>query len=230
MSATLSARSEINRTRRVTAGADAAASPVGFLRRAYDKGRIGVALTCAVMALAAPTALQAATLVVNLRDVVSFGALGNPSNIVSFYDIGANSDVVAFAYNVNVFAQSPSWLSEATIGVTDSNNLDGFHFTPGFSQDAPGVRDYSGSADLTALGLDFRVGADGLLRLEYFEGFDDLASAGDAVLNGTLTFTYNPTSAVPELSTWAMMISGFGIAGVALRRRQHAGAQAGSLA
>ena len=32
----------------------------------------------------------------------------------------------------------------------------------------------------------------------------------------------NPPSAVPEPATWAMMITGFGLAGTALRRRNRA--------
>ena len=43
-------------------------------------------------------------------------------------------------------------------------------------------------------------------------------------IGGTATLTYNYTAAVvaavPEVSTWGMMIAGFGVMGVALRRRR----------
>ncbi|MBY9061427.1 PEPxxWA-CTERM sorting domain-containing protein [Sphingomonas yunnanensis] len=43
----------------------------------------------------------------------------------------------------------------------------------------------------------------------------------------TLTYDYTPFgAAVPEPSTWAMMVLGFGLAGAAIRRRRAAGAPA----
>ena len=45
----------------------------------------------------------------------------------------------------------------------------------------------------------------------------------DGVWNGTLTITYEPTSipgGVPEPATWGLMIAGFGLVGMAARRRK----------
>jgi hypothetical protein len=77
-------------------------------------------------------------------------------------------------------------------------------------------------SDLVASGLDFVVGADGILRVEFAESFDDVPNAADANLSGSLTFIYTPAgaTAVPEPAAWAMMILGVGAVGGALRRRQ----------
>ena len=53
-------------------------------------------------------------------------------------------------------------------------------------------------------------------------------SRGDGSYGGNATFT--PTSSVPELATWGMMILGFGVVGSAMRRQRSstAGYQKGS--
>lgn len=45
-------------------------------------------------------------------------------------------------------------------------------------------------------------------------------TGGDASYSGTLSFAGGIAGAVPEPSTWMMMIMGIGLAGVALRRRR----------
>ena len=54
--------------------------------------------------------------------------------------------------------------------------------SPGVGDDAPGLASYSslGIVDIVGLGFNFQVGADGLLRLEFYEGFDDLTNGIDA--------------------------------------------------
>lgn len=56
---------------------------------------------------------------------------------------------------------------------------------------------------------------DGISGFWYGSGISDSASYGD-----TLVVRFNTaTGAVPEPASWAMMITGFGLAGAALRRR-----------
>jgi hypothetical protein len=59
--------------------------------------------------------------------------------------------------------------------------------------------------------VDFSNGMRGSGLIEAVAGNDD---AGQLVIR-----TFTPTPGVPEPSTWAMMIAGFGFAGAALRRR-----------
>jgi hypothetical protein len=59
--------------------------------------------------------------------------------------------------------------------------------------------------------VDFSNGLRGSGLIEAVAGNDD---AGQLVIR-----TFTPTPTIPEPSTWAMMIAGFGFAGAALRRR-----------
>jgi hypothetical protein len=177
----------------------------------------------AFAAVALPAAASADTYVFNISDIASFGEFGDPANNVFTRNIGAGSVITGVSYNVNVTAFDPSYLSELVLGFTPSDTAGGVFLTPGFADFGPGTADYSGDADLVDLGLSFAVGADGLLRLEFFEDFDDGSVAPDGVWNsGSITFTYTPSGvgAVPEPATWAMMIGGFGVVGGAMRRRQ----------
>lgn len=178
-----------------------------------------LATATAIAAVAMPAAASAATLVVDVTGSRSFAAFGTAGNEVEFYNIGANSRVTGISYSVNITAFSPSYLSEAILGFSDSALTAGVDLSPGFDQDNPGTASFSSSASLVDLGLDFAVGADGLLRLEYFESFNDASISPDAIWNsGTITFTYEAIgNAVPEPATWAMLILGFGVIGGTLR-------------
>ena len=182
--------------------------------------RYAVAATALAAALPVAQA-NAATLIVNVAGIQSNGEVGDPANVVNSYNVGAGAVITGISYNVNITAFTPSWLSEIGLFFGTSDQSDGVFFTPGFNDSNPGTGTYADSADLVDLGLDFAVGADGLLRLEYFEDFDDFAGADGVWNSGTITFTYTPgaAAAVPETATWAMMIAGFGMVGFAMRRR-----------
>jgi hypothetical protein len=61
----------------------------------------------------------------------------------------------------------------------------------------------------------------GVVQVTFFTTFPgDTLQPGADPLVGTLTYEYNPTAAVPEPSTWAMMLIGFaGLGFVAYRRK-----------
>lgn len=178
---------------------------------------IGSALAAALPA----TGAQAATVVLNLTGIQTFDAFQDSSNIIRLLNIGAGSRVTGLTYNVTISTIGGSYLSEASIYYTDSAITDGVVFRPGIADARTGTATYTGTSDLIASGLDFVVGADGILRVEFAESFDDLPNAADANLSGSLTFDYTPaaTSGVPEPASWALMVSGFGVIGGALRRR-----------
>jgi hypothetical protein len=163
----------------------------------------------------------AATLVVDVAGVNSFSDLESGNNSVYSYHIGSGSRITGIAYNVTLTAYEPSWLSEMALSFGPSDISAGVTFTPGYQNDEPGTGTYAESVSLEDIGFDFAVGADGLLRLEYFERFDDINGTDGVWNSGTITFTYTPTEtgAVPEPAAWAMMLAGFGLIGAGMRRR-----------
>ena len=185
---------------------------------------VGLSLLVCSSAFAVP-------FVVNVSGVESFGEIGDTGNTVFTLNVGAGSQITSVAYNINVTAYTPSWLSEIGLFFSDSTQSDGIYFTPGFDDSNPGTATYADSADLVALGFDFTVGADGLLRLEFFEDFDDGSVAPDGIWNfGTITFDVtgnnvpgDPGTEVPEPATGMLMGAGLALMGFTVRRRRSGG-------
>ncbi|MCV2363534.1 PEP-CTERM sorting domain-containing protein [Paucibacter sp. DJ1R-11] len=157
--------------------------------------------------------------VVDVAGIKSFGEYGAAGNVVLNFFVGANATITTVDWNVNLTANDPSWLSELTVAFGSSAGGDGVVFSPGYGDDDFGTSTYSGSASLVDLGLSFQVGADGILRLEFHEVYNDPSVNPDGVWNsGNLTF--GVAAPVPEPSTYGMMALGLlGVAAVARRRK-----------
>ena len=171
----------------------------------------------------ASTSLFAAPLVVNINGVDSVGELGDPDNTVLTYDIGANSFITSVSYSINVTAYRPSWLSELGLAFTNSKVTEGVLLSPGVFEESAGTASYSETIDLVLNDLSFFVGADGILRLEFFEDYDDFLVFPDGRWNfGTITFEYTPeaVNAVPEPATALLLGGGAMLMGFAGRRRR----------
>lgn len=169
------------------------------------------------------TSLFAAPLVVNIAGIESHGELGDAANTVLTYDVGANAHITAATYSVSLTAFDPSWLSELTLSFTDSAQSTGVFLRPGFIDGVPGSFSYTDSANLVDLGLDFFVGADGILRLEFFEWFDDFAGADGVWDFGTITFEIESAAGeVPEPASGLLIGAGLAAMGYAGRRRRAA--------
>jgi hypothetical protein len=132
---------------------------------------------------------------VDYTGVQTNAAFGNPANEVFNYNIGANSQVVGVSWDINIETIGGSYLSEARFRVTDSAMTTGVSISAGFGVDNPGNQTFSsgGFLSLTDLALDFAVGADGILRVEFWESFVDNAGTGDAIITGNVSFQYIPT-------------------------------------
>lgn len=175
------------------------------------------------LSLLACTSVFAAPLVVNVAGVQSVGEVGDSGNTVFTFNVGAGSTITSIAYNLNLTAFSPSWLSEIGLYFSSSDQSDGLFFTPGFDDPNPGTASYADSADLVALGLSFAVGTDGILRLEFFEDFDDSSVSPDGVWNfGTITFGVQevPGTNVPEPASALLTGAGLAVMAYAGRRRR----------
>lgn len=163
----------------------------------------------------------ASDLIVNLAGLQSMDSQDDPINTVLVVDALAGATVDGIAWNVSLSTVGASWLSEATILITNSAG-DGVVFSPGFGDDFSGAGTYADSASLVALGLAFDVLGDGKLTFQLFEGFDDNIGAADATYTaGGLNFTGIGVSAVPEPASYGLMALGlFAVAGAARRRRR----------
>lgn len=162
---------------------------------------------------------------IDVTGTQSLHSLGNGGNVVMEVNVGANALITTVNFDVNVTAFTPSWLSELSVAFTDSGFNVGVLFTPGFINENAGTASYAGTIDLVALGLSFNVGADGILRLEFYEKLDDSAASPDGIWNsGTLTFITDaidvpPSGEVPEPTSGLLVGLGLGLIGYIARRR-----------
>lgn len=141
----------------------------------------------------------AAVFTLDVSGVESWDGLDSPNNAAFVIDLAAELGfasgttliVDAVGFDVTIDSLSPlgtSWLSEATVALERTDLTDGLFLAPGIGNDFSGVDSFSSSGliDLAALDLDFRL-QDGLLSVQFFEGFDDAIDAIDAIwLDGTI--------------------------------------------
>ena len=210
-------------TARTLAFAAVAALAMSF-GAAHAGGKVASSASAAKLGgLASPIGIDAlqtdrsasSTLVVDVAGIQSFGEFGEPGNVIRVFNVGAFATVTSVDWNLNLTAFDPSWLSELKVSFA------GLTFTPGVGDNASGSANYTGTIDLVDAGFAFQVGADGLLTLEFHEGFDDSGISPDGIWDsGTLAF--GVTAAVPEPATYGMMALGLLAVGGLARRRQQA--------
>ena len=170
--------------------------------------------------------LTSGTFDVNLSDVESWDAQGSANNVVMLVDVNAAlggvgaASMTGIGWDVTISTVGASWLSEAGAYFDDNIAPDGLglFLSPGAGNDAPGTASFSsgGIIDLSDNNIADIALADGILRIEFIEGFDDVPGAIDAFMSGTFTIAadYN---AVPAPAGLAIL----GLGGlVATRRRR----------
>jgi hypothetical protein len=152
-----------------------------------------------------------ATITIDLSGANSWDLEFDADNESMSQFILSGGHITGIGWDVNVATVGASWLSEAVMRF--NNDL---YLTVGIGDDFAGSSSYSsgGVFDLVGTGLDFFLAGDGLLNIEFFEGFDDVAGAIDATFGqgSSLQIQYE----VPAPSALAML----GLGGLVAGRRR----------
>lgn len=108
---------------------------------------------------------------------------GDPANRVLHLDIGAGNTLTGIALDVRIHAYPPSWLGEARLVFSQTNPDNYTIATPFVGSQDNGTADFSsnGVYDLVAGGLEVTAAADGILRMEWSESFDDVTVTPDSL-------------------------------------------------
>lgn len=112
----------------------------------------------------------------------SWDGQDNPNNVIA--DCITGGSVTGFEWtNVTIATVGASWLSEARMLFSDTAGANGITLSLGNGDNVAGTMTYSsgGIIDLTDNALpDIVPGGDGIIRLQLFESFDDVANTIDA--------------------------------------------------
>lgn len=175
--------------------------------------------SAALMGTSAQAYTVTRTYTLDVGGILSNDEKGSAINEVHWLNVGAGAKVIGFGWDVALFADSPSWLSEMAVDISSLLG-GGLDLAPGIGDDFSGTSVYSsgGLLDLVAEGLDFVVGADGQLRFEFYEAFDDYVADWDGEwIAGLLTIQ---VEAIPEPATYGLAaLALLGIAATSRRRR-----------
>lgn len=161
-------------------------------------------------------AASAQTAVLNLPvNTPTWDAAGSVNNVVLTFDVanlmgfasGTPITLQTISYDVNIETLGESWLREARMLFRNSANAPLFNFAPtgtGPTAQVPSVgieNFFGGPLTLTgALPPAALQLPDGILKIEFFESFDDVADEIDAYYrSGSVTFTGIPTPGAAAL-------------------------------
>jgi len=151
------------------------------------------------------------TLTLDLSGLSSWDLLGDPDNTILSPFLLPHAHVFGIGWDVTIETVGTSWISEASIDFGGELTL-----TPGAGNDFPGTSTFSsgGIIDLVGTGLDFFVGADGILDIEFFESFDDVDGGIDAIYGAGSTLQIQYIFPTPG------GLAALGLAGLVAGRRR----------
>lgn len=159
----------------------------------------------------------------------SYGALGDINNVVVNLDLGTifagyeGFEMSGVGWDVDLEAFSPSWLSEIGVQFNESTGLgtEWISLNPGVGTDTSGTGTFSSAlVTFSSVSLpNIVLNPDNVLRMEFFESFDDSSVAPDGqwLAGSTLELQFE-AQAVPEPATMAIL--GLGAAALLRRRRK----------
>jgi len=167
-------------------------------------------------ALTDPTRFNT-TITVDLSGINSWDAAGSTLNETLSIAIGGDFLVTGIAWDVTIATVGASWLSEVQMGFLDSDI--GLQLSFGAGDNTPGTATYTSGGILDLGSIDptfpFFVGADGILDLEFREGFDDVTGAIDATFLAGSSVTIQYVYPAPG----SLALLGFGGLVAGRRRR-----------
>ncbi len=126
---------------------------------------------------------------IHINNIDSLDGLDDPDNVVLDFFIGAGNELTGLSWDINIATAGVSWLSDATIQFSSSDGSadpNAFNLAPGFGQNMPGAMDFSSNGIVPFASIPMNnvvVNADGILRLQFFESFDDVSDVPDAIWN-----------------------------------------------
>ena len=144
---------------------------------------------------------------------------GSPNNTTFSIDLNAalgglagnDAWVAGIGWNINLQTVGASWLSESVYNFADQIFL-----TPAAGNNAPGAGNFASPVVILAgIPLPDIYAANGILTIELFESFDDVAGAIDAFANGSLTLVVDYKVPTPA----GLAVLGLGGLAAARRRR-----------
>lgn len=125
-------------------------------------------------------------------EIPSVDEIGATGNTVIFIDAGAGAVLSGLGWDVNLQAFGASWRSEIRVLISNSSGLGGFFLQPGTDDSPGGPTRYDSNGEVLLLadfGLPSVVAlADGLIRMEFLESYDDAPGAIDGLWDSGFLF------------------------------------------
>lgn len=177
----------------------------------------------AALGLAATAALaEGEQFTVDLTGVESWDAVGSANNTVLLVDVaaalgyasGTGMSMTGIGWDVSITPQGASWASEARMYFDDNIAPDGYGlFLSPFGGTNYPETSYSPVIKLADYAIPDIELADGILRIEFYESFDDVAGEIDGIWGGSITIQ---AQVIPAPAAAAV----FGLAGLVGSRRR----------